>query len=77
MSDVYFIRTLADVPDALFAPPRSRDTVRRSMNGELCVLAFAENEVPDGWVDGRTVDEMREHLALPEHEGVWWSAEDI
>jgi hypothetical protein len=77
MTDMYFIRPLADVPDALFVPPRSRESVRRSMNGELCVLAFAPDDVPDGWVDGRTVDEMREHLALPEHAGVWYSTEEV
>ena len=75
-TDVYFIRYANLVGDARFAPPRRRDTVRRSLNGVLCVLAFPQANAPKEWKDGRTEEEMRAYLASPEAEGVWWVAEE-
>jgi hypothetical protein len=75
--DLYFIRYYNLIGDARFAPPRSRPTVRRSLNGVLCVLAFAPGNAPKEWKDGRTAAEMKAFLELPEHEGVWWTKEEL
>jgi hypothetical protein len=77
MSDVYFIRYFNMIGDARFAPPRRRDTVRRSLSGTLCVLAFATGNAPREWKDGRTEEEMRDFLSAPESANVWYTPEDI
>jgi hypothetical protein len=76
-TDIYFIRFFNMIGDARFAPPRRRDSVRRSLNGTLCVLAFPAGNAPSSWKDGRTADEIREYLALPEHVGIWYTNEEL
>lgn len=74
---IYFIRYVNMVGDSRFEAPRTRDTVRLSLGGDLCVLAFTADTAPTTWKDGRNATEMRDYLALPEHEGVWWVAEEL
>lgn len=73
---IYFIRVFADVDDAHFQVPRSRETVRRSLDGDLCLLVFEPQDVPVGWTDGVDTETMRETLNAPDALGVWY-IEDI
>lgn len=71
----YFIRTYADLSDEHFQAPRTRDSVRRSIDGTLCVVAFDDGTEPEGWDDGMSTAQMAEHLGSAEFVGVWWSDE--
>lgn len=76
MSDVYFIRYVNLLGDARFQPPRRRETVRRSLNGVLGVVAFSPANAPREWKDGRTAEEMRDYLTSPEAAGIWYNPEE-
>lgn len=72
---VYFIRSVEAIAPDEIAPPRGLATVRRSLDGKLCVLAFAPDDIPKGGNDGMPQDEMRAVLSGPDAKGVWWVEE--
>lgn len=69
---IYFIREKELLLDEHFVLPRTRDTVRCSIDGTLCVVAFRSDEVPDGWDDGMNGSDMSNYLNREEAAGVWY-----
>ncbi len=74
-TEVYFIRPTADVPRKDVAAPRSLETLRRSLDGELCIVAFAQGNEPEGWEDGMTAEECMATINAPDAVGTWWQPE--
>lgn len=74
---LYFIRTYDEMEEEHFQAPRTPSSVRRSLDGTLCVLAFDEGTEPTGWTDGVNADAMKEYLRAPEHNGVWHTFADV
>lgn len=74
-NEVYFIRPTADVVKKDVAAPRTLDTLRRSLDGELCIVAFAQGKVPAGWAHGMTAEECMDIINAPEAMGTWWQPE--
>lgn len=70
---VYYIRPFEALSPEHFQQPRTPESVRRSLDGTLCVLAFDDGTQPDGWDDGMDETSFREHLNSPESEGVWYT----
>lgn len=68
MSDArqYFIRTPADVARLALSGSRTPETLRTSLDGELVVVVLDPEDVPKGWLDGMTADQMRAELTSPE-----------
>lgn len=70
-TEVYFIRPTADVLRKDVAAPRTLDTLRRSLDGELCIVAFVNGNVPEGWEDGMTAEECMAIINAPDAMGIW------
>lgn len=70
---IYFIRPFSALGDEHFQLPRTRDTVRRSLDGMLCIVAFDPGTEPDGWADGMDADTMRILLESEDQVDIWWS----
>lgn len=70
---IYFIRTFSGLLLEHFQSPRRPDTVRRSLDGNLCILAFDEGTSPAGRSDGMSQEEIQLRLGSAESEGVWWT----
>lgn len=72
---IYFIRAVDTLSPEDVAAPRTLDTLRRSLDGELCIVAYDEDQVPTGWVDGMSAEQCMATIGAPDAQGVWWSAE--
>lgn len=73
---IYFIRTTADCLPEHFQAPRTPDTVRRSLDGTRCILAFDDGTAPHGWTDGMTLTTLLEVINAAESRGVWNQTEN-
>lgn len=73
---IYFIRTFADLSPEHFQAPRRADSVRRSIDGTLCVVAFDPGTAPLGWHDGMSQEEINAVLASSESLGIWYTEND-
>lgn len=72
---VYFIRPTTILGDVDPPGARTPETVRRSLDGKLCVLVYPPGAVPDAWDDGMSADQVRALLQGPEGLGVWYLEE--
>lgn len=70
----YFIRPFAELLPEHFQEPRRPDTVRRSLDGVLCVVAFDKGTEPAGWDGGMEREQVSALLSAAESERVWWEA---
>jgi hypothetical protein len=70
---IYFIRKLSACLPEHFTGTRTMETVRKSLDGKLCIMVFEEDDVPDEWEDGSNVDEMISFINSEDNKGVWWS----
>lgn len=68
---IYYIRTYAECLPEHFQPPRTPDTVRRSLDGTLCILAFDDGTAPHGWADGMTLTALLHVINAAESSGIW------
>ena len=71
----FYIRPFEGLAQEHFQAPRTPDTVRRSIDGLLCIVAFTEGTEPDGWVDGMTEAQAREVVTGDEAKGTWYEQE--
>lgn len=74
-NEVYFIRATEELLKQHVAAPRTLDTIRRSLDGELCIVAYDEDQVPTGWVDGMSAEQCMEVVNAPDAMGTWWAPE--
>lgn len=75
MSLTYYIREFAALKPEHFQEPRRPETVRRSLDGLLCVVAFEPGTEPEGWNDGMEQNAINQLLTAPESESVWYANE--
>lgn len=73
---IYFIRPFDGLSPEHFQAPRTPESVRRSLDGTLCVLAFDDGTEPEVWEDGVSAEVIAAYLRAPEHSGVWYMPEE-
>lgn len=72
MIRLYYIREFDSLLPEHFQEPRTPNTVRRSIDGSICLLAFYEGTQPDGWHDGMDNEVVKDLLNAPEAFGIWY-----
>lgn len=70
----YFIRPVKDVLPEHIQAPRRMETLRRSLDGQLCILVFDEGTEPIGWTDGMDDDSIKALLDAPSSDGIWYDS---
>lgn len=69
MNEVFHI-TAYPPPEELVSDPRKLETLRRSLDGTLCIVGWEAGQQPEG-VEVMDVEEAREATAGPEWSEPW------